>query len=131
MSKLKTTQIRMKKTLIIGASTKPDRYAFKAANKLADHGHQIELLGRRKGDVAGEMIKNEWQELDLSQLDTVTLYINPKIQPEYYQEIIEAKPKRVIFNPGTENTDFVKLLEKEEIEYENACTLVLLNLNVY
>jgi len=121
----------MKKTLIIGASTRPDRYAFKAANKLVEHGHEIELLGRRKGDVAGEMIKNEWQQLDLKQLDTVTLYINPKIQPEYYQEIIEAKPKRVIFNPGTENSEFVKLLEKEKIEYENACTLVLLNLNAY
>jgi len=121
----------MKKTLIIGASTKTERYSFKAANKLIKHGHPIELLGRSKGELAGQRIKNEWGELDLEQLHTITIYIKPSIQSVYYKDIVEAKPKRVIFNPGTENSELALLLENEGIEYENACTLVLLNLKAY
>ena len=60
-------------------------------------------------------------------IDTVTLYLNPKRQEEYYDYIISLQPRRVIFNPGTENMEFIKLLKNNQIESEIACTLVLLS----
>src|SRR4051812_8370086 len=98
----------MKPTLIIGASSNPTRYAYLAAQKLRAHGHPIFLVGRKKGVALGEEIhveKTDWQDVD-----TVTLYINPSHQPEYYDYIISLSPKRVIFNPGTENPDFENML---------------------
>ena len=94
----------MKRTLIIGASANYSRYSYLAARKLTASGHPVLLLGRRKGFITDQEIHVEpivWDDVD-----TVTLYINPSIQPSYYDYIISLKPKRVIFNPGTENPDF-------------------------
>lgn len=113
------------KTLIIGASTEPSRYAFLAANKLLNHGHDIELLGRNSGEIKGHTIETEKKNFE--DIDTVTLYVNPKVQPEYYDYVIGLKPRRVIFNPGTENDEFEALLEKNNIEPIEACTLVMLS----
>lgn len=113
------------KTLIIGASTDPSRYAYLAANKLLNHGHDIELLGRNSGEIKGNQIETEKKALE--DIDTVTLYVNPKVQPEYYDYVLGLKPRRVIFNPGTENTEFETLLEKNNIEPIEACTLVMLS----
>lgn len=119
----------MKKTLIIGASNNPERYAFKAAERLLAHGHEIELLGLRPDTVFGKTIDTEKKQYE--SLDTVTLYIGPQRQPEYYDYILSLKPKRVVFNPGTENTEFESLLTKNGIEAEEACTLVLLGTGQY
>jgi len=119
----------MKKTLIIGASIKPERYAYKAAQKLLEHGHEIVMLGRRENELFGHPIhvkKNKFEGID-----TVTLYLSAKFQIEYYEYILELHPKRVIFNPGTENPEFQKILTRNNIEYENACTLVLLSTGSY
>ena len=117
------------KTLIIGASNNPDRYAFKAAERLLAHGHEIELLGIRPDMVFGKMIdveKNQYTDID-----TVTMYIGPQRQPEYYDYIVGLKPRRVIFNPGTENSEFETLLTEKGIIAEEACTLVLLGTGQY
>ena len=119
----------MKKTLIIGASNNPERYAFKAAERLLAHGHDIELLGVRPDVVFGKTVDVERKMYE--SLDTVTLYIGPKHQPEYYDYVLSLKPKRVVFNPGTENQEFEKLLEKNGIMAEEACTLVLLGTGQY
>ena len=119
----------MKKTLIIGASNNPERYAYKAAERLLHYGHQIELLGLRNEEIFGKKINIDRKQY--SDLDTVTLYIGPQRQPDYYDYIISLKPKRVIFNPGTENPDFEKLLADNGIAYEEACTLVLLQTGQY
>ena len=119
----------MKKTLIIGASNNPERYAFKAAERLLSHGHEIELLGVRPDVVFGHNIDTERK--NYTGLDTVTLYIGPKHQPEYYDYVLSLKPKRVVFNPGTENDEFEELLEKNGILAEEACTLVLLGTDQY
>ena len=118
-----------KKTLVLGASLKEDRYSFKAINKLKENSIPVVALGLRKGEVAAITIDTEM--IPYKNIDTVTLYLNPKRQEEYYNYIISLQPKRVIFNPGTENTDFVKLLQKNNIESEVACTLVLLAINQY
>jgi predicted CoA-binding protein len=118
-----------KKTLVLGASLKENRYSFKAIHKLKENRIPVVALGLRKGEVAAITIDTEM--LSYKNIDTVTLYLNPKRQEAYYDYIISLEPKRVIFNPGTENTYFVKLLQENNIESAVACTLVLLAINQY
>ncbi|RWU05759.1 CoA-binding protein [Pedobacter chitinilyticus] len=119
----------MKKTLIIGASTDPDRYAYKAAHMLTSRGHQIVNIGIKKGEVAGVAI--EKPDAIYHDIDTITLYIGPATQPQYFDYIVATKPKRVVFNPGTENEALEELLDKHQIAYTEACTLVLLSTGQY
>ena len=121
--------MKNKKTLVLGATTKPDRYAFKAITMLVDKGHSVIAIGQNAGEVAGITIRTK--SIPLKNIDTVSLYLNPTRQREYYNYIIETKPKRVIFNPGTENPEFYQLLESNAIKSEVACTLVLLTTNQY
>nr|WP_320117888.1 CoA-binding protein [uncultured Marinifilum sp.] len=117
------------KTLIIGASIKPERYAYKAAEKLLNNNHEIYMLGNRPGTLFNHEITK--QQVPYTDVDTVTLYVSAKNQTNYYQYIIDLQPRRVIFNPGTENPDFEKQLDILGIIAERACTLVLLTTNVY
>lgn len=113
------------KTLILGATPNPQRYAFIAANKLVKFGHEIVNVGIKNGEVAGEEILNGTPEVE--NVDTVTLYVGPKNQEPYYDWLVnEVKPRRIIFNPGTENAELSMLARREGIETEVACTLVLL-----
>ncbi|MBU2061054.1 MAG: CoA-binding protein [Bacteroidetes bacterium] len=121
--------MKNKKTLVLGASTKPERYAFKAISMLIEKGHSVLAIGQNAGEVAGVKIKTK--AIPLSNIDTITLYLNPARQRDYYNYIVEAKPKRVIFNPGTENPELMQLLELNNIKSEVACTLVLLTINRY
>ncbi len=118
-----------KKTLVIGASTNPSRYSFLAINKLVDNDHPVVAVGLKEGTVAGvEILKDKPQ---FESLDTITLYLNSKNQEQYYDYILSLNPKRVIFNPGTENPEFYSILKKNNIEVDVACTLVLLGTNQY
>lgn len=118
-----------KATLVIGASTNPDRYSYQAINRLRDYGHPVIAFGPRAGQVSDVSISTEW---DTSwKVDTVTLYINPDRQGDYLQRILDLKPRRVIFNPGTENPAFVSLLKEAGIGTEYACTLVMLSIGNY
>ncbi|NDV45630.1 CoA-binding protein [Paludibacter sp. 221] len=119
----------MKKTLIIGASSNPQRYAYMAAERLLQHGHEIELIGKRPDTIFGQVIDTEKKEF--KDIDTITLYLSAKYQAEYYDYILSLKPKRVIFNPGTENGELEKLLSDNGIGWEQACTLVLLGTGQY
>jgi predicted CoA-binding protein len=119
----------MKKTLVIGASEKPDRYSNKAIRALVAHQHEVVAIGLREGQVQG--VTFDAQMRNFENIDTVTLYIGPQNQPVYYQYILSLKPKRVIFNPGTENPEFISLLKSAGIYPEIACTLVLLSTGQY
>ena len=119
----------MKKTLVIGASLNPARYSNLAINRLVTYKHPVVAIGLKEGEVAGVQISTE--KKDFEDIDTVTLYLNPQRQKSYYDYIISLKPKRVIFNPGTENPEFFKILRENSIEVEVACTLVLLGTNQY
>lgn len=118
-----------KKTLVLGASENPSRYANIAINRLTAHKQPTVAIGLREGTVAGVPI--ETGKVPFGDIDTVTLYLGPPRQEEYYDYILSLKPKRVIFNPGTENPEFYQLLQRENIEVEVACTLVLLSTNQY
>lgn len=117
------------KTLVIGASENPDRYANKAIKLLIKKEIPVVAIGNKEGIVEG--VKIEKGKKSFNSIHTVTLYINPKIQTEYYEYIINLKPKRIIFNPGTENPEFYKIASEKGIITEEACTLVLLNLGEY
>lgn len=119
----------MKKTLIIGASTNPERYAYKAAHSLVAHGHDIVNIGNKKGEVAGVPIQTK-DEIPRD-IHTITLYVSEKNQVEYYDYILQIHPKRIIFNPGTENPTLENLAENAGIQVEIACTLVLLSTGQY
>ena len=119
----------MKKTLVIGASENPERYSFKAINALTVNHHEVVAIGLKTGQVAGIPFNSEKKAFE--NIDTVTLYIGAKNQPEYYDYIIGLKPNRVIFNPGTENPEFISKLELAGIYPEIACTLVLLATGQY
>ena len=116
-------------TLVLGASANPNRYSNIAIKRLLDKNLFVKALGIKKGKVVTIKIDDEKQ--DYKNIDTVTLYLNPKRQEEYYNYIIGLKPRRVIFNPGTANKEFVKLLEENNIEPLVACTLVMLSINEY
>jgi predicted CoA-binding protein len=121
--------MKNKKTLVLGASTKPDRYAFKAITMLVEKRHSVLAIGQNAGEVAG--IKIHTKQIPLANIDTVTLYLNAVRQRDYYNYIVETQPKRVIFNPGTENPEFYQLLQLNNIKVEVACTLVLLTTNQF
>jgi uncharacterized protein len=118
-----------KKTLVVGASTDTTKYANLAVRSLRKHQHDVVALGIKVGII--EDVPIETKRLDFQDIDTVTLYLNPTRQTDYYDYLLGLKPKRIIFNPGTENAEFVHLAKAEGIETEYACTLVLLNLGQY
>ena len=119
--------------LVIGASLKPERYSFKAINMLKEFDHNIFALGLRKGIVNEIVIDTDLNTVvpKAIKIDTVTLYLNSARQLEYYDFIVCLKPRRVIFNPGTENDEFYRVLDKANIDYEIACTLVLLRTGLF
>lgn len=119
----------MKKTLILGATTNPSRYANLAAHRLVSNGHKIINVGIKSGEVAG--IPIEKAGVIHSDVDTITLYLGPERQPEYYDYILKTKPKRIIFNPGTENEELESLAKSRGIIPVEACTLVLLSTGEY
>ncbi|HUR64820.1 MAG TPA: CoA-binding protein [Chitinophagaceae bacterium] len=118
-----------KKTLVLGASDNPSRYSYLAIQRLRSHGHPVVAVGRKNTKVADVIVTKEKDSFD--NIDTVTLYLNPTNQKEYYDYIVSLHPKRIIFNPGTENEDLAQLAKQHGITSKQACTLVLLSTNQY
>ena len=119
----------IKKTLVIGASTNPSRYSYKAIQKLTFYGHPVLAIGNKEGEVSG--VKFTTEKILFKDIDTISLYLNEKNQKGFYGYILDLNPKRVLFNPGTENKELQKLLAKNNIAFEEACTLVLLSIGQY
>lgn len=119
------------KTLIVGATDNPSRYAFLAAQMLDAKAMDFIPIGIKKGQVFGREILNLRLKPELEGIHTITLYIGPANQAEWIDYLIGLKPKRIIFNPGTENPDFFKKAKEAGIEVLPACTLVMLNTNQY
>ena len=120
-----------KKTVIIGATTNPNRYAYIAAGRLKQNNHHIVPVGIKKGEVFEEEILDLRSKPVINDVDTVTMYIGPQNQPEWEDYIVGLNPKRIIFNPGTENPTLVEKAQKKGIKTEYACTLVMLGANTY
>ncbi len=118
-----------KKTLVLGASTNPERYSFLAVERLTAHEHPVVAIGKKAGAIGA--IEIITMQPPLNEIDTVTLYLNPSHQKEYYNYILSLKPKRIIFNPGTENKEFYNLALQNNIQPIEACTLVMLSTGQY
>lgn len=118
-----------KKTLVLGASPNPARYSFMAINNLRRKGYDVVAVGKRKARV--DDVDVHATEVDIDALDTITLYLNPQNQKQYYSYILGLRPKRIIFNPGAENPELEKMAKENGIETLDACTLVMLNTGQY
>ena len=125
------TEKEMKKTLVVGATANSSRYAFLAARMLNEYGHEFVPIGIKKETVLGKEILNLREKPPIDNIDTITLYIGPQNQPEWYDYLLSLKPKRIIFNPGTENDEFEKMAEEKNVEVVEGCTLVMLRSNQF
>ncbi|MBT8258392.1 MAG: CoA-binding protein [Bacteroidia bacterium] len=117
------------KTLVFGASLKPERISNKIIHRLANYGEDVFAFGLKKGTVSDVEIITDL--ILIEGLDTISLYIGPQRQRDYYDYLISLNPGRIIFNPGTENPEFYTLLKESNIEYEVACSMVLVATNQY
>jgi len=118
-----------KKTVVLGASPNPSRYSYLAVNRLTHHHHPVVAIGKRKGAVGPVEIQTEHEPI--TDVDTVTLYLNPQNQREYYDYILGLHPRRIIFNPGTENSELMQQAKAAGIETVEGCTLVMLGVGLY
>jgi len=119
----------MPTTLVLGASTNPERYSYKAIVSLKAHGHDVVAISSKEGELLG--VKFEKSLPEFGNVDTVALYVNSKIQEGFYADIIRLNPRRVVFNPGTENPTFEAMLNANKIQTVQACTLVMLSIGNY
>ncbi|TVR36806.1 MAG: CoA-binding protein [Cryomorphaceae bacterium] len=117
------------KTLVLGASPNPQRYAYMAVKRLLANGYEVVAVGKRPGEIDGVPIQTHFPHVE--GVHTISLYVGARYQPELYDYIRSIRPRRVIFNPGTENPEFQHQLEKEGIHAEHACTLVMLSAGTY
>ena len=118
-----------KKTVVLGASDNPSRYSYLAIQRLRAHDHPVVAVGKKVGHVADVDISKE-HEIQPG-VDTITLYLNPGNQVQYYDYILNSKPKRIIFNPGTENDELIRKARENNIQPVIACTLVMLSTGQY
>jgi predicted CoA-binding protein len=120
-----------KKTVIVGSNSNPSRYAYLAAERLNQYGYEFVPLGIRKGKVIDNEVVDIRTRPEIKDVDTITMYIGPQRQPEWYEYLLSLKPKRIIFNPGTENPEFEQMAESRGIETIEGCTLVMLRSGQY
>jgi uncharacterized protein len=117
------------KTLVMGASDNPARYSNMAIRRLRQYGHEVVAIGRKKTHVGDVPVEKE--TTGRNDIDTITLYLNPTHQMEYYDYFLSLQPRRIIFNPGTENDELERLASENGIQCDEACTLVLLSTGQY
>jgi uncharacterized protein len=118
-----------KKTVVLGASPNPARYSYLAVRKLQNHQHEVVAIGKRKGKIGDVEINTD--HIPVTDVHTITLYLNPQNQQEYYDYILDLQPSRIIFNPGTENDELEKRAIENGIEPVQGCTLVMLGSGMY
>jgi predicted CoA-binding protein len=123
----------MEVVAVLGASSDTTRYSYKAIQMLKEYGHLPVPIHPRETEVLGYKVLPDIKELvkQAKKIDTLTMYVNPALSTKYQQDIIDLKPKRVIFNPGSENPGLEKVLTDNGILVEEACTLVLLKTNQF
>lgn len=117
--------IMKKKVAILGASNKPERYAHKAYKMLQEYGHETFLVHPSLDKVEDKKVYKNLSEVP-QPIDTLTMYVGPQISSGLIEEIRKLSPRRIIFNPGSENEDIVEALGDTDIQMMEACTLVLL-----
>lgn len=123
----------MEVVAVLGASSDPGRYSYKAMQLLKEYGHTPVPVHPRETEILGYKVVSEIRELvkQGKRIDTLTMYVNPALSTKYKQDILDLMPKRVIFNPGSENPELEKALAAKGVQVQEACTLVLLRTDQY
>ncbi len=121
--------IMLKRTIVLGASIHPERYSNRAVIQLQKHGHEVIAIGNREGEING--VKIHTDKPFLKSVDTISLYLNPVHQQEWYPYILSIHPRRIIFNPGAENDELSQMAAAHGIQTDESCTLVLLTTGQY
>ena len=119
------------KTVIVGVSPNQTRYSFAAAELLLENQIEFVPIGMKRGSVLGRPILDIRTKPVIEDVETITFYIRPELQSSWQDYLISLKPKRMIFNPGTENNEFEQMAESVGIEVIEACTLVMLRTGQY
>lgn len=123
-------QTHKERVVILGASDKPERYSHRAMKMLREHGHEIVLVHPRLAEIEGQPVLNDLADIR-GAVDTVTMYVGPEASNAVAGELIALRPRRVIFNPGSENPALQARLVDAGVQVEEACTLVLLSTGQY
>lgn len=118
-----------KKTLVLGVSNNPERYSYKAVQKLREKQIPVTAVGNKCGTIGDVPIHTE--PVAVEGIDTISLYLNAEKQVMYYDYILSLKPRRILFNPGTENPQLGQRAREQGIPILEACTLVLLSIGRY
>ncbi len=118
------------KVLILGASQKPERYSHQAMNLLLEKGHEVVLVHPKLQEIDGRKVYNAVEEVKFA-VDTVTMYINPRFLDKMKEAIVKLAPRRIIFNPGSEDEDLICFFKDKGIIVVEACTLVMLKTNIF
>jgi predicted CoA-binding protein len=119
----------MKLTIVLGASANPARYSFRAVERLTEYGYQVIAIGRREGSIGEIPIMTGMPEIE--NVHTISLYLSSDNQVQYYDFILRLCPRRIIFNPGTENRQLAEICREQGIEVVENCTLVMLSLHEF
>ncbi len=115
--------------VILGASTNPNRYSYRATEELLSHNYTVIPVGNKKGELFGIPIKEDYPITE--PVDTIGMYLSAKNQESYYQKILTNPPRRVIFNPGTYNSDFEERLQSKGVETLRSCVLIMLSRGLF
>jgi uncharacterized protein len=121
--------MELKHTLVFGASLREDRYSNAAIHSLLNHGHTVSAVGLRSGTIRDVWVQTGTPAID--GIHTITLYLNPRNQVPYYDYLLGLNPRRIIFNPGTENPELRSLAKARGMEVVYDCTLYMLSLGMY
>ena len=119
------------KVVVLGASPKPERYANQAVARLLEYGHQVYPIHPIAKTIHEQTCYKNLATLPTEAIDTLTLYLGKAGTDKMSAEILALAPKRIIFNPGTENADLFAQAEAAGITVINACTLVMLETNEF
>ena len=120
----------MKTVVVLGATPKPDRFAYRAMKMLQTHGHRAVPVNPAFSEILGERCYKSISDVP-EPIDTVTMYLGAARSEPLIEEIIQAKPRRIIFNPGAENAHLAAEAEADGIEVVEGCTLVMLQAGTF
>jgi len=114
------------RVVVLGASDNPERYSNMAVNRLLESGHEVIPVHPKLERIDGLEVVPNLGAVDEA-VDTLTVYVSPKVSSSLIEAIVDLKPGRVIFNPGSENAELQAALAEHGIPTLEACTLVLLS----
>lgn len=117
--------INQNSIVVLGASPNPSRTSYLAAKVLMQKGYAVTAYGNRTGKIDQLAISDHVPNAVHRQIDAITIFLKPERQKKYYDYILSTNPKSIIFNPGTENPELIKMARNKKINIISCCTIAL------